>query len=167
MSRVASLSSVRSPNSAGRDAVTTMRAAPAASVGTLALPNGRVMRIRSASICVSVAVPGAASEKRGVDRPFCSTTTASAVNVPRGAAAVMSSVPVCPTTRSGAAIARTGGAPRPATIQATRAAATRRNASAAMRRSMAHDTARVARAVDASSFDRYNNSFLSASGGIV
>ena len=68
-----------------------MRAVPDCSSGTLCLPMGRVMAIRSGAagdVAAAFACSGASSEKRGVDLPFCSTATVNDLNCAFGASAV-------------------------------------------------------------------------------
>ena len=73
MSLLAVLDSVWSLRNEGRDAETTMRAAPACSSGTEVFPIGRVTRRWLPSISVTVAPPAAPSVKIGVLWPFCSS----------------------------------------------------------------------------------------------
>ena len=80
----------------GRVAVTTMRAVPACSSGTLCLPSGREIRIwlRSTAVTlaslltVALAAPaGASRAKSGTLLPFCSSAIVSVVNLAFGACA--------------------------------------------------------------------------------
>ena len=84
----------------GRVAVTTMRAAPDCSSGTLCLPSGREMRMLVAIDCCvdRLAVCGAVERERaGTLLPFCSSAIVSVVKLAFGASAVTSSVAACPT----------------------------------------------------------------------
>ena len=112
------LDSCRSFKNDGRDAVTTMRASPDWSSGTLCLPRGREIFSWLGAACVTVAV-GLSSEYKGTVRPFCSSTTFRVVKRAFGASATTSSVPAWPIARSGLAIVMCGWAPRPATTYAT------------------------------------------------
>ncbi len=113
---VAVLVSVRRFRNDGRVAVTTMRAAPGCSSGTLCLPSGREMRTRLAIDCaVDRRRRGSSSAKSGVDLPFCSSAIVSAVKLAFGASAVTSSVAGLSDEPIRFVDGERGGAPRPAT----------------------------------------------------
>src|SRR5260221_10619093 len=104
----------------GRVAVTTMRAAPDWSEGTVCLPSGPVIRrvLRSTFVTSTPAggpggnfSPRSAANRStsGTLFPFWSRVIVSAVNFAFGACAVTSTPPVCPIGRSGLLIVSCGG----------------------------------------------------------
>ncbi len=76
---------------------------------------GRLIRIRSGVSCVSVAVPGEASEKSGVLLPFCSIAMSRREKRDFGVSAVTSSVASTPMVFAGWTKVIVGATPRPAT----------------------------------------------------
>ena len=137
MSFAALVESVRKFRNDGRVAETTIRAAPDFSSGTLSLPTGRVIVIRSGAagdVTAIFACSAASSEKRGIDLPFCSSATVSALNLAFGASAVTTSVPAWPIALSGCSMRTIGTVSLRAKTNTTPAAInSRRNSPAGIR----------------------------------